>query len=69
MVEYASESMDDEEANMCIVEWRWATQSKPLVCSSLKPASRSRQDEIHYTFNVTKCDRIFHYWLQEKQIK
>jgi hypothetical protein len=36
---------------------------------SLKQTSKSRQDEIRFTFDVTKCDRIFYYLLQEKQIK
>jgi hypothetical protein len=40
-VEYSSESSDDEEANMCIAEWSWGSKSKPFVCSSLKPASKS----------------------------
>jgi hypothetical protein len=42
---------------------------RPFVCSSLKLASKSRQDEMRYTFDVAKCDRIFDYLLQEKQIK
>jgi hypothetical protein len=54
---------------MCVAEWSWASKSKSFVCSSLKPASKSRQDEIRFTFDVTKCDRIFDYLLQEKQIK
>jgi hypothetical protein len=45
------------------------SKSKPLVCSSLQSASRSRQYEMCYTFDVVKCDRIFDYLLQEKQIK
>jgi hypothetical protein len=61
MVEYASESSDDKEADMCVAEWSWASKSKPFVCSSLKPASKSRQDKIRFTFDVTKCDRIFNY--------
>jgi hypothetical protein len=69
MVEYASESSDDEEADMCVVEWSWALKSKPFVCSSLKPASKSQQYKIGFTFDVTKCDRIFDYLLLEKQIK
>jgi hypothetical protein len=69
MVEYASESSDDEEANMCVAEWSWASKSKPFICSSLKPASKSWQDEICFTFDVTKCDRIFDYLMHEKQIK
>jgi hypothetical protein len=69
MVEYDSESSDDEEADMCVAEWNRASKSKPFICSSLKLASRSRQDEIRYTFDVAKCDTIFDYLLQEKQIK
>jgi hypothetical protein len=69
MVEYTSESSGDEKADMCVAEWSWASKSKPFVCSSLKQASKSRQDEILFTFDVTKCDRIFDYLLQEKQIK
>jgi hypothetical protein len=63
MVEYSSESSDDEEANMCVAEWNWSSRSKPFVCSSLKPASKSQQDEMRYTFVVTKCDMIFDYLL------
>jgi predicted Zn-ribbon and HTH transcriptional regulator len=69
MVEYSSESSDDEEADMCVAEWSWGSKSKPFVCSSLKSASKSRRDEMRYMFDVAKCDRIFDYLLQEKQIK
>jgi hypothetical protein len=54
---------------MCVAEWSWESKSKPFVCSSLKSASKSRQDEMCYTFDVANCDRIFDYLLQEKQIK
>jgi hypothetical protein len=69
MVEYASESSDDEEADMCVAEWSWGSKSKPFICSSLKLASKSLQDKICFTFDVTKCDRIFDYLWHEKQIK
>jgi hypothetical protein len=69
MVEYSSESSDDEEADMCVAKWNWASKTKQFVCSSLKSASKSQQDEMRYTFDVTKCDRIFDYLLQEKYIK
>jgi hypothetical protein len=69
MVEYSSESMDDEEADMCVAEWSYWSKSKPFVCSSLKPASKSWQDEMCCTFDIAKCNRIFDYLLQEKQIK
>jgi hypothetical protein len=41
MVEYGSESSDDNEADMCIAEWSWASKSKPFVRSSLKLTSKS----------------------------
>jgi hypothetical protein len=63
MIEYNSELSDDEEADMCVAEWNWVSKSKPFVCSSLKPASKSRQDQMRYTFNVAKCDWIFDYLL------
>jgi hypothetical protein len=69
MVEYDSESSDDKEADMCATEWNWASKFKPFVCSSSKTTSKSRQDKILFTFDVTKCDRIFNYLLQENQIK
>jgi hypothetical protein len=69
MVKYSSESSNDEEADMCVAKWDWASKSKTFVCSSLKSASKNRQDEMCYTFDVAKCDRIFDYLLQEKQIK
>jgi hypothetical protein len=42
MVEYSSESSDDEESDMCVAEWSWGSKSKPFVCSRLKPSSKSR---------------------------
>ena len=69
VVDYDTESSHDENADVCVAEWNWASTSKPFVCSSLKPASKSRQDDMCFTFDVAKCDRIFDYLLQEKQIK
>jgi hypothetical protein len=66
MVEYNSESSDDEEAYMCVTEWNCSSKFKSFVCDSLKPTSKSRQDEMRYTFDVVKCDRIFNYLLQKK---
>jgi hypothetical protein len=68
IVEYSSESSDDEEADMCVAEWSWGYKSKPFVYSSLKSTSKSRQDEMRYTFDASKCDRIFDYWLQENKL-
>jgi hypothetical protein len=68
MVEYSSELSDDDEADMCVAEWNWASMSKPFMCSILKPTSKSWQDKMQYTFNVAKCDRIFNYLLQENKL-
>jgi hypothetical protein len=46
MVEYTSESLNDEEVDMYIAEWNWGYKSKPFICSSLMSASKSRQDEM-----------------------
>ena len=62
MVEYDSQSSDDEGTDMCVAEWDWASKSKPFVCSALKPISHKRE-EIKYTFDVSKCDKIFDYLL------
>jgi hypothetical protein len=48
MVEYSSESLDDEDVDMCVADWSWGSKSKSFICSSLKPASKSRQDEMRY---------------------
>jgi hypothetical protein len=64
MVEYSSESLDNEEADMCVAEWSWGSKSKPFVYSNLKPASKRRQDEMRYTSDVTECDMIFYYLLE-----
>ncbi len=43
--------------------------NKPFVCSNLMLTPRKdRQSEIKYSFDVAKCDKIFDYLLQEKQI-
>jgi hypothetical protein len=54
---------------MCVAKWSWGTKSKPFICKILKLASKIRQDKMRYTFDIAKCDRIFDYLLQEKQIK
>jgi hypothetical protein len=69
VVEYEDDSSDDDSVDICIAEWTWKSKSKPFVCSALKPTpQKNRQEEMKFTFDVTKCDRIFDLLLQEKQI-
>jgi hypothetical protein len=47
----------------------WSSDDKPNSCASLKPAHKSLQDEIKFTFDVAKCDRIFDELLKLGKIK
>jgi hypothetical protein len=45
------------------VEWVEKTGYKPILCSFLKP-NGGRREEMRYTFDVSKCDRLFDLLLQ-----
>jgi hypothetical protein len=53
------DSSDDESADVYTAEFVWPTKVKSFACSSLHPVQKNRQEEIKFTFNVAKCDRIF----------
>jgi len=59
IVEYDSDSSDDEDKEVYATEFVWPTSAKPCSCASLKPTQRNRQEEMKFTFDVSKCDRIF----------
>jgi hypothetical protein len=66
----ASDSEDEGDHDMYVAEWSWTNKNKPFVCSNLMPTPRKdRQSEVKYSFDVAKCDKIFDYLLQEKQIR
>ena len=58
-LEYHSDSLDDESKDVCAAEFVWLPNDKPSTCASLKPIPKNRHDEVKYTFDVSKCDRIF----------
>jgi hypothetical protein len=63
-VHFLEEEADDEEGNeICVAEWVEKTGDKPISCPFLKPKG-GRMDEMRYTFDVTKCDRLFDLLLQ-----
>jgi len=37
----------------------WSSEAIPYSYSSLKPIQKNRQEEARFTFDVSKCDRIF----------
>jgi hypothetical protein len=52
------DSSDDESADIYTVELVWPTKAKSLVCSSLQPVQKNRQEEVKFTFNVPKYNKI-----------
>jgi len=57
--EYHSDSSDGKSKDVYTAEFVWSPNDKPSTCASLKPISKNRHDEVKYTFDVSKCDRIF----------
>jgi hypothetical protein len=53
------EEADDEEGNeIYVAEWDEKLRDKTISCSFLKP-NGGRREEMRYTFDVSKCDRLF----------
>jgi hypothetical protein len=58
-INFVDEEAGDEEGNkICVAEWVEKPGDKPVTCSFLKLNGRQRE-EIRYTFDVSKCDRLF----------
>ena len=53
-----SDCSDDKSNDVYVAEFVWLSQAKLFTCSALKPIRKNRQDE-KFTFNVSKCERIF----------
>jgi hypothetical protein len=47
----------------------WPKQAKPSACSSLQSVQKKQQEEIKFTFNVGKCDKIFDELLKMATLK
>jgi hypothetical protein len=62
------ESSDDESKEVCAAEFTWLPNDKANTCTSLKPAHTSR-DQMKFTFDVVKCDKIFDELLKSGKIK
>jgi hypothetical protein len=63
------DNSDDESTDVYTVELVWPTQAKPSSCSSLQSIQKNRQEEVKFTFNVAKCDKIFDELLRNDNIK
>jgi hypothetical protein len=69
IIDYDSDSSDDSDKEIYAAEFVWPSKDKAYSCSSLKPTSKGRQEEIKFTFDVFKCDRIFDELLKSRNIK
>jgi hypothetical protein len=67
-VEYNSDNSDDE-ADIYAAEFVWPSKAKPYTCDALKPIRKNREDEMTFSFDVAKCDRIFDAMLKDKYIR
>jgi hypothetical protein len=63
------DSSDDKSADVYTTEFIWPTKAKSSACSSLQPVQKNRQEEIKFTFNIAKCDKIFDELLKNGNIK
>jgi hypothetical protein len=68
VVDYDNASAREYDLDICVAEWVQESESKPFACSALTPTPVKKK-EIKYTFDVSKCDRIFDMLLQEKIIR
>src|SRR6185312_10147868 len=68
VVENDSDCSDDEEKGVYAAEFVRPSKDKPSMCPSLKPVQKNRQNEMKFTFDVSKCDRIFNELLKHRNI-
>jgi hypothetical protein len=58
----------DDDAEVCVAEWVDTPKGKPVACSFLKPGP-GKKEEMCFTFDVTKCDKLFDVLLQNNIIR
>jgi hypothetical protein len=68
VVDYDNASAREYDIDICVAEWVQESESKPFACSALTPTPVKKK-ERKYTFDVSKCDRIFDMLLQERLIR
>jgi hypothetical protein len=69
IVEHNQSSSDDEPKEVYTAEIVWPEQAKSSACSSLQLVQKESQEEVKFTFNVGKCDKIFDELLKNGNIK
>ena len=69
MLVYCKSDSDDEKKEAYVAELMRPLDAKPYSCSPLKPVQKNRQEQARFTFDVSKCDRIFDELLRCGNIK
>jgi hypothetical protein len=69
IVECDQSSSDDESKEVYAAEMVWPKQAKSSACSSLPPVQKKQQEEVKFTFNFGKYDKIFEELLKNGNIK
>ena len=59
IMDYDSASSDDESKEIYAAQFSWSNKNKPFSCPSLKLINKNWHEEVKFTFNVAKCDKIF----------
>ena len=59
ILDHDSDSSDDEGKEVYGDEFVWPSKAKPGSVPCLKPIQKNWQEEMRFTFDVSKCDRIF----------
>jgi hypothetical protein len=69
IVEHNQSSSNDEPKEVYTTKIVWPEQAKSSACSTLQLVQKKRQEEVKFTFNVGKCDKIFDELLKNGNIK
>ena len=68
LVNYDQISSDDKPKEVYAAEMVWSAKARSSSCT-LQPVPKNRQENVKFTFNVAKCDRIFDELVQSDNIK
>ena len=58
-IDCESNNSNNEKKGVYVAELVWLSEAIPYSCSSLKLIQKNRQEDARFTFDVSKCDRIF----------
>ena len=58
VVNHDFDSSDDEGKEVYAAKFVWPSKAKPCSCPYLKRTQKSQQDEMKFTFDVSKCEEM-----------